>query len=975
MSVRPLSSPAAVVRCAAIIVLCLTLPCKAGPQQTLKRALEAKDGATKRRYAEQLMEEAPSSWQPYAVRAEAFLMLGELEKAKQDADEAIQRAEDEAVNWAIRSRVQLLRREFDGAVSDADEAIRLGYQGPLIYGIRAEAHQLKNDYAAAEADANHALERDAQYVPALVTRAKARQALGQGEQSLQDLDDAIRIQADNLVALTQRIDLLVSLQRFDEAVRDCKTWAGLQPESDKPDQVRREILQMQAAKNKDLKPLQALTAEEPQNIQHWLSLAKSAKEQRQWADVAAAANRVLSLQPDNQQAATAYLLRGVAHRVTGDLAQALDDLTKAHEHDPNLDSVLAERGAVLFLLKRYEAAIEELDEVLARADCSDRYFARLWRTKAYVQLEDWDRAYNDARQLVRDATSDEKKALAYFELGVAAAYKRLLDESVEANTQAIRIDPKSASAYFNRASGNWQRGQHQKALTDCEDGLQIEPDSVFGRYLRGAFYSLACDDPVFCRNLTGVTSDAARAKAKGDLQAAAGADSDGEWRAWCYARLAELARNQELHDEAIQMATRALSAGPNKAHSLAYVVRAASRRARKEYLAAIEDCTQATQLGNEWFQALAYAERSAAHRALEKYEQAISDADEALLRRPNQHLARHERGYAKLAQYRGAGVQPGDGAAAKLAAILLDPTGGVMAPRFWLGDAVKPASTSATPGKDVPAGTSWPYVPEPVPESVHEETERHPLAAAVADFRILVAAGYNRTSSVCGLAHCLYEMGRFDEARCVCDQALSSAASTADRADLYAARAMVLFSLGQIEAGRQDARAAVSDDPNDPDARWVLACGHALAANWRDCRAECEQGVRLRPPAPTTSRLLLLWYVAQADGTSLTAIPDKLNGILTKLAIPENVWPSPILFSLVRGQQAADSARQLPENLDARIRQRRLCQTAYYHAVNDLAAGRISFAKRALQQVLELGAEQEVEFLLAQQTLQQLGNW
>ena len=62
------------------------------------------------------------------------------------------------------------------------------------------------------------------------------------------------------------------------------------------------------------------------------------------------------------------------------------------------------------------------------------------------------------------------------------------DKAIADYTEAIRLDPKYAEAYYNRGCSYGKKGDHDKAITDYTAAIQINPKDGYIFYARGYSY-------------------------------------------------------------------------------------------------------------------------------------------------------------------------------------------------------------------------------------------------------------------------------------------------------------------------------------------------------------------------------------------------------------------------------------------------------------------------------------------------------
>ena len=119
---------------------------------------------------------------------------------------------------------------------------------------------------------------------------------------------------------------------------------------------------------------------------------------------------------------------------------------------------------------------------------------------AWRQKQDDDQAIADLSEAIR---IDPKLFAAYFNLGLARSHKKNFPEAVVdfnealridtqspeavlqsnlaqaivAATEAIRLAPRSAAAYFRRGAAWYQNGDFEQAIADLTEAIELDPCS------------------------------------------------------------------------------------------------------------------------------------------------------------------------------------------------------------------------------------------------------------------------------------------------------------------------------------------------------------------------------------------------------------------------------------------------------------------------------------------------------------------
>ena len=94
----------------------------------------------------------------------------------------------------------------------------------------------------------------------------------------------------------------------------------------------------------------------------------------------------------------------------------------------------------------------------------------------------YDKAIADYTEAIR---LDPKFAEAYYNRGVAYENKGEYDKAIADYTEAIRLDPKYAEAYNSRGFAYGNKGEHDKAIADYTEAIRLDPKYANAYYNRG----------------------------------------------------------------------------------------------------------------------------------------------------------------------------------------------------------------------------------------------------------------------------------------------------------------------------------------------------------------------------------------------------------------------------------------------------------------------------------------------------------
>ena len=167
--------------------------------------------------------------------------------------------------------------------------------------------------------------------------------------------------------------------------------------------------------------------------------------------------------------ADAYRGRGLTYYHLDDYQKAILDYTQAIKINPNYADAYRDRGFIYYLLKNYQKAMNDLNQAI-KINPNDG-LAYLYRSQARAVLGDIQGFTEDGKQSdvnmlkARHNSSGETNfLLGNYEIAIAEC------------TQAIKIDPNYAKAYYNRGKSRSELGDKQVAIVDFTQAIKINPN-------------------------------------------------------------------------------------------------------------------------------------------------------------------------------------------------------------------------------------------------------------------------------------------------------------------------------------------------------------------------------------------------------------------------------------------------------------------------------------------------------------------
>jgi tetratricopeptide (TPR) repeat protein len=164
-----------------------------------------------------------------------------------------------------------------------------------------------------------------------------------------------------------------------------------------------------------------------------------------------------------------FFCRGRLRLATGDLQQALEDLTIAVTLAPDQAEYRAARGKAELMLGKADEAITDLTTAIASAPTPGSYFLR---AQAYRAKGNLDAALADLNETIK---RDGQSSAGYFSRGSLLAANSDFEAALKDYDASIRLDSKNPSYYTMRGVIHGVRGELDKAIADYSAAILLDP--------------------------------------------------------------------------------------------------------------------------------------------------------------------------------------------------------------------------------------------------------------------------------------------------------------------------------------------------------------------------------------------------------------------------------------------------------------------------------------------------------------------
>jgi predicted O-linked N-acetylglucosamine transferase (SPINDLY family) len=307
---------------------------------------------------------------------------------------------------------------------------------------------------------------------------------GNYDAATRSLTRALKASATSSAALTEIVELLIKLQRHDDALVCLRKISAI--ESNSIDDHLRHGIALSALGQfaEAVACFDKAMAMDPSHVQAMHHKGDALNNLGRFADAIASYDRTLVLAPSHVEA---LINRGVAYRALGQLENAIADFDAALKLAPDHVAGWYNRGVALYDMGRYEETIESYDQALLGAPSIG---AVLNRGVAYEALGQWDNAIADFDQAIKLAPDG---AAAWHNRGDALCKMGRYQEALVSYDRAEQCDSKLSQPWLGRANLFLKAGRTADALAACERALSITPDFPSALTIMGQCHSLMGD--------------------------------------------------------------------------------------------------------------------------------------------------------------------------------------------------------------------------------------------------------------------------------------------------------------------------------------------------------------------------------------------------------------------------------------------------------------------------------------------------
>jgi len=343
-----------------LVVACSPPPAELRPGTHGEHGLEDGRGGIKM-FDDRIARDATDA-AAFADRGKARHMLGELDSAVDDLNEALQITQKfEAVVYERRADVRMSQGKYDLAIADYDASLARNPDAE-VYNSRGNAWHGFGDKERAIVDYDTALGIDPDLAEAYQNRGLAWQYLGKYEKAIADYDKAIELNPNLPEPYYNRANTWADLKEHEKAIADFDRTIELFPHAD---------------------------------VYHGRGFAY--ENLRKYDEAIADYDAALRLKPG---VARAHFDRGRAWLTKRDFEKAIADLNEAIRLDPECELAHFHRAFAWQALGQDAKSLDDLNEAI-RLDPTDSF---AFNQRGWLRATSLDDAVRDGSLAIADAT-------------------------------------------------------------------------------------------------------------------------------------------------------------------------------------------------------------------------------------------------------------------------------------------------------------------------------------------------------------------------------------------------------------------------------------------------------------------------------------------------------------------------------------------------------------------------------------------
>ena len=443
------------------------------------------DAALEREYFLRVLQAAEEKPDPRVAAClkdyRAYAEAGDFTRALQVAEELVE-IRNEARDWCSQGICLGILGRWDEALASLEKSIKLDPNLPmaqLLQSLILERLGRRDEVSASSQVLLDELIKSASGNAAeWLDCGELLLGLERYEEALRSYDKTIELDPDSAMAWRSRGAVLGLLERYEEALKSCGKAIELDPDNVQAWGVRGTVLRDLERYEEALESFDKAIELEPENALAWRSRGAVLSHLERYEEALESYDKATELEPDNEMV---WGSRGAVLMILKRYEELLGSFDRTIEVEPDNAMAWGNRGAVLGLLGRYEEALKSCDKAIELEPDN----AMAWGNRGAVLLilERYDEAlesFDKAIEIEPDNT------LAWLSRGAVLLILERYDEALESCDKAIEIEPDNTLAWLSRSVLLGKLKRYDEALESCDKAVELEPDNATAWSNRGA---------------------------------------------------------------------------------------------------------------------------------------------------------------------------------------------------------------------------------------------------------------------------------------------------------------------------------------------------------------------------------------------------------------------------------------------------------------------------------------------------------
>jgi tetratricopeptide (TPR) repeat protein len=287
-----------------------------------------------------------------------------------------------------------------------------------------------------------------------------------GLPELEQINELIKQNPNEAGMYYERGVIYLSLDRFDEAVRDIKRALALDPQ----ERFYQRLANIYFYSNKVPQAesiMEECLSKHPNSVSSLLQMAHMQLYLQQHQKSVQYVNEALRLDETHPQA---YFIKGMNYKELGDTTKAISTFLTATEQDPEHFEAFMQLG-LLYSARGSDLAVAYLDNAINL----DSTRMDAWYAKAMFHQNNGNP--QEARAIYRKMiVADPQNEKAFYNLGFLYFNQDSIDRAFTYFDMATKVSPTYAAAYYMRGYCFEYQGKYKEAKKDYNHSLNLQPD-------------------------------------------------------------------------------------------------------------------------------------------------------------------------------------------------------------------------------------------------------------------------------------------------------------------------------------------------------------------------------------------------------------------------------------------------------------------------------------------------------------------